>query len=446
MTTSTSELIASIAAKVVVTDDLLIAELVDGRVISAPIGWYPRLVHATPQERDNIEMYDDGTIHWPDLDEDISVEGLLAGRRSLESEASFARWLAAKRAGRGLTLADLRHSAYTTAEPDSKRSMMFKTNPVSLKDLLGYVDSGKIQLPDFQRGWVWDDYRIIGLLASISRGFPVGAIMTLDSGGDIKFKPRPIEGVSIGEDISPDSFLLDGQQRLTSLYQSLLYDGPVNTQTSRNEKVQRWYYIDMQKALNPLSDREDAFVSVDESKKSTYDFGRQISLDLSTPELEYENHMMPTERLLNNTTRWIVAYISYWTNRADHPTGNPAKFIENFEDSIIQSFSAYDLPVISLEKETPKEAVCTVFQKVNTGGVTLNVFELVTASFAADNFRLREDWAERSGRMRSGYGVLQGIEGEHFLQAVTLLTTHERRKTAAENGVPNSLLTSTSKV
>ena len=101
---------------------------------------------------------------------------------------------------------------------------MFKANAVLLSGLLADVRSGKIQLPDFQRGWVWDDERIVGLLASISRGFPVGAIMTLTAGGDVKFMPRPIEGVS---DISqgPQQFLLDGQQRLTSLYQSLLHPG-----------------------------------------------------------------------------------------------------------------------------------------------------------------------------------------------------------------------------
>ena len=71
---------------------------------------------------------------------------------------------------------------------------MFKTNPVSLKQLLDNVDSGKIQLPDFQRGWVWDDDRIRGLLASVSSGFPVGAIMTLEAGGEIRLKSRMIEG------------------------------------------------------------------------------------------------------------------------------------------------------------------------------------------------------------------------------------------------------------
>ena len=69
---------------------------------------------------------------------------------------------------------------------------MFTTNPVLLKALLRDVESGKIQLPDFQRGWIWDDDRIRGLLASISKGFPVGAIMTLSAGSDIKFKSRQL--------------------------------------------------------------------------------------------------------------------------------------------------------------------------------------------------------------------------------------------------------------
>ena len=94
---------------------------------------------------------------------------------------------------------------------------MFKTNPISLKELLDDAETGKIQLPDFQRGWVWDDGRIRGLLASISRGFPVGAIMTLEAGGEIRLKSRMIEGAEGKDGTTLDAFLLDGQQRLTSL-------------------------------------------------------------------------------------------------------------------------------------------------------------------------------------------------------------------------------------
>lgn len=110
MPASTIEIKPPVVVGIVATETALTAEFTDGRAISVPLAWYPRLVHGTLEERNNVELYGDGTIHWPDLDEDISVEGLLAGRRSRESEASLARWLAAKRAGRGLTLAELRRN------------------------------------------------------------------------------------------------------------------------------------------------------------------------------------------------------------------------------------------------------------------------------------------------------------------------------------------------
>ena len=82
------------AVNVTVTDDTLSVDLEDGRTIAVPIGWYPRLAHGTPAERTNFEISGAGYgIHWPDLDEDIGVEGLLLGKQSAESPISFARWL-----------------------------------------------------------------------------------------------------------------------------------------------------------------------------------------------------------------------------------------------------------------------------------------------------------------------------------------------------------------
>lgn len=69
----------------------------------------------------------------------------------------------------------------------------FQTNPVDLDKLLDDCHRGKLQLPDFQRSWVWDEDRIKSLIASISRAFPVGALMTLDTGGAVNFKPRPLK-------------------------------------------------------------------------------------------------------------------------------------------------------------------------------------------------------------------------------------------------------------
>ena len=91
------------AVDVTVTEDTLQAELSDGRTISVPLAWYPRLVHATQAERDNCKLIGDGQgIRWPDLDEDLRIGGLIAGRPSGESQRSFKHWLEAKRTGRSV--------------------------------------------------------------------------------------------------------------------------------------------------------------------------------------------------------------------------------------------------------------------------------------------------------------------------------------------------------
>lgn len=311
---------------------------------------------------------------------------------------------------------------------------MFDTTKTPLDDVLSSVASGKLQLPDFQRGWVWDDDRIRGLLASISRGFPVGAIMTLQADGDIRLKPRLLQGVSMNmEGVKPSSYLLDGQQRLTSLYQALRLEGPVETTDSKKKKVHLHYYVDMQQALDAYTDRQVAFRSLPKDKRIMRDFGREIELDLSTPALEYEQHMIPTEKLMNPMD-WAFSYANYWTSDDRiHPEGDAFQFVKQFVDQIAAHFSKYQLPVIELTNDTPKEAVCLVFEKVNTGGVRLTVFELATASFAMDEaFNLREDWEKRKKRLAEGNAVLGGLGGDQFLQAIALLKTQDDRRKALE--------------
>jgi len=99
MTSSATETAVPVATGAVVTEDALIVDLSDGRTLSVPLDWYPRLLHATPEERGNWRLGAGGEgLHWPDVDEDISVAGLLAGRPSGESAASLQRWLAARKA------------------------------------------------------------------------------------------------------------------------------------------------------------------------------------------------------------------------------------------------------------------------------------------------------------------------------------------------------------
>ena len=106
----------------------------------------------------------------------------------------------------------------------------------NLSQLLDEVNTGKTQLPEFQRDWTWDDGRICGIIASLSQGYPMGAIMRLQYGNpEIKFKYRTIKGV--GElNVVPDFLVLDGQQRLTSIYQSMFSQQPVSTKTEKGKK------------------------------------------------------------------------------------------------------------------------------------------------------------------------------------------------------------------
>lgn len=158
----------------------------------------------------------------------------------------------------------------------------FDSTKRSLPELLKDITTGKTQLPDFQRGWVWDDDHVQSLLVSIARSFPVGAVMLMETGGEVRFETRPVEG------IDPDS--------------------------------------------------------------------------------------------------------------------------------------------------VTKEAVCLVFEKVNTGGVQLSVFELITASYAAESYNLRDDWfgsdirdmPSRKARFKE-HELLRDVQSTDLLQAITLLQTRERK-------------------
>ena len=306
-------------------------------------------------------------------------------------------------------------------------AVAFETNEPSLGDYLRQIERGNIQLPDFQRPWVWGDVAIRELIASVTRAYPIGAVMLLEAGGEGgSFLPRLFEGVHHGNPPEPEKLVLDGQQRLTSLFLALMSSDPVPTRTEKREDVKRLYYLDMAKCLDPAEDRFDAVDSVPDSKVITSNFGRDIELDLTTHENEYCNRRFPLNIAFNTGgfTQWKNGYMEHFNYDPKE-----IKFLNQFEMGVWLPLQQYKLPVIELKKETPKEAVCQVFEKVNTGGVTLTAFEIVTATFAADGFRLREDWTTREERLHEHHEVLRGVGGSEFLQAVTLVASFRRSRT-----------------
>jgi len=318
----------------------------------------------------------------------------------------------------------------------------FKTNPFSLHELLKDCSTGILQLPDFQRSWVWDEDRIKSLIASVSRAFPVGALMTLETGGGIEFKPRPIEGApESAKHQPPRSLLLDGQQRMTSLYQVALRGHVVETVTPKKKRVKRWFYIDIEKALDPGVEREEAIIGVPEDRSVRENFGREIALDLTSPETEFESLHYPVSQVFD-WDDWQDGFNDFWKDEEKRA------LFRNFRKEVLESFKTYQVPVIALDRTTSKEAVCVVFEKVNTGGKPLDAFELVTAMYAADGHELRKDWygdgKDNGGRhgkfatylklAEAEKGILAGVGNTDFLQVVSLFHTRDRRRDAEKAG------------
>jgi uncharacterized protein with ParB-like and HNH nuclease domain len=166
----------------------------------------------------------------------------------------------------------------------------FDSTKTQLSTLLQRVVEGKLQLPDFQRGWVWDDEHIRSLLVSIARSFPIGAVMLLETGGDTRFQVRPVEGVELPSDGTglAEELILDGQQRLTSLTQVLKFGKPVATRDAKKRQLRLHYYIDIEQALEGPQTLADAIIAVDESRTLKSDFGRKVERDLSTTAKELE--------------------------------------------------------------------------------------------------------------------------------------------------------------
>ncbi|MGC9472103.1 MAG: GmrSD restriction endonuclease domain-containing protein [Bacteroidales bacterium] len=313
----------------------------------------------------------------------------------------------------------------------------FDSTKTSLHEILKDIHKGKIQLPDFQREWVWDDNRIKGILASVAKSFPIGAVMLLETGNEtIRFKPKPVKGVPIPEvnGKEPELLILDGQQRLTSLYQAIITNRVVTTRNPKGYEIKRWYYIDMIKALDPGSDLEEAIFSINEKKILTEDIGRKVVLDLTTRENEYKNMMYPV-CMVDEYDQWYPSFFEYWNFDKEK-----IQFWNEFHKKIIQGFNGYMLPVIVMKKSNPKEAVCQVFEKVNTGGVSLTVFELLTASFAAEKeeFNLKDDWENIKAKFRD-HKVLGKTGNIDVIQAITLFSTYQQRKKIEASGTSENL-------
>ncbi|APT92675.1 hypothetical protein CPHO_06965 [Corynebacterium phocae] len=299
--------------------------------------------------------------------------------------------------------------------------MGFTTPSYDLNDLFSRINRGDIQLPDFQRCYSWNEDRIRSLIVSVLRGYPLGTFMALDTRNEkMRFRPRVLSGAP-DRNVNPGLLLLDGQQRLTTLYHCFRGDGQINTTDFRSKKISRIYYVDIRKAVSEPLMPDEAVFAVDAKGSMCSFFGPELD---SIPDYDaaIAAGVIPVASLLSpeGTAMLFDMAVQSEDLRAE---------VADFNSRIARPLAGYDIPVIRLSRETEQAGIGQVFAQANSSGLQMGVFELLTSVFASEDpdFHLSKDWEETMGSLRR-LPSLESIDRTDFLRAVSLLVSSRKGK------------------
>lgn len=242
------------------------------------------------------------------------------------------------------------------------------TNPRELKELLRQIHGGEAVLPDFQRNFVWDPNMTMELIISIAENYPAGSLLRIRNTHNL-FAYREFEGSPTLNGVNPIYLILDGQQRLTSLYQAFYGVGE-----SR-------YYLNLKNLLEG-EDFEDSIFYI----RSTHKRNKQYA------DFEYQAKelILPISVLKEGSGEY-----GKWVRKVARLQPDEKARVELEDrldgvDASIQTIDDYRFPVVTLSDSTDAEAVCTIFETLNRTGVKLSPFELLTARFWHQDLNLRQ--------------------------------------------------------
>jgi hypothetical protein len=282
--------------------------------------------------------------------------------------------------------------------------ILFDTDKKPLTFLLDQIENRVVALPDFQRSFVWDPEATRQLVVSVISSFPAGSLLLMQGGGDI-FAPRAFEEApALGG--MPAYLVLDGQQRLTSLFQAFMGRG-----THR-------YYVNLQEILD--GHELDEAVEVYTVKRAK----RWNDLDGQAHDL-----MLPLSR---------IRQFAWWRDEVldllEHSGRDVKKLKAQFNDlelAYVKPVDLYQFPVTTLGHTTPVEAVCTIFETLNRTGVKLSVFELLTARAFAHDVKLRDLWDAARGK----YPIIEefDVDPYYVLQAIAVAVSKSAKRGAVLN-------------
>ena len=269
----------------------------------------------------------------------------------------------------------------------------------SLRFLLQMIHNREMALPDFQRDFVWDPYATEELLESIISNYPAGSLLRIKSGHHLVFQPRAVEAApALARDARPSYLILDGQQRLTSLYQALYGVGDHR------------YYIDLS-GLENKKDLEDCVF---------YLRAEEAQARLGSLEQQADSLTFPLGQLFRDDgfAGWTTRVLKHRCKDVSDMIDLQARLSRLYEDWI-KPIEEYEFPMVTLNENTSGAAVCTIFETLNRTGVKLGVFDLLTARFWSEDLNLRKLWEDA----RSEFLLIPEYEIDPYyvLQIVGLL-------------------------
>lgn len=259
-----------------------------------------------------------------------------------------------------------------------KEDPVFKAAPESIGSLISSIHKGSIALPDFQRSFVWDPRRTVELLKSIISRYPAGTLLTWEQSTDSQFGNRPFEGAP-SPDRSPRRLVLDGQQRLTALYQALTGSGDYQF------FMKVWPFID--RATGTLLDLEK--VDLDNALMG-YSLNGKMRFNPLDEEWQIANGVFPISSYgrLRPWFKKLARSVEDDREAADQLE----EVLNQFRDTYLQPLESYAFPVVDLPANTSLVAVCNIFETLNKSGKVLGPFELLTAKYYPTGVHLRDLW------------------------------------------------------
>lgn len=308
--------------------------------------------------------------------------------------------------------------------------MGFTTPSYSLIDLFARAERGELQLPDFQREYIWDTDRIRTLITSVLRGYPVGSFLALDTrNSPVRFRPRPLAGLEC-RGVEPGLLLLDGQQRLTSLYHAFKGDGVIPTVDYLGTPITRRFFVDVRGAVASDPMPVESVFAVDEEGAVRSHFGPELDGGITSREDMLRHGVIPVSMLLWKQGNDLLIDMAAGIDDEGMRTA-----VKRFQNEVLRWLPAYDVPVIRVDRDTSQVGVGQIFAHANSAGVQMDVFELLTALFANQDpdFRLAEHWAQVESRLRE-YPSLNGVGRIEYLRALALLLTSRKGQATGHRG------------